>query len=101
MSDIEISLLVLMAKGVFALISVLCIAVILKDAMADKGWRSARPALIWLAWGLVTWLGAFVILVLANAHTHVPGKVMIIRVIALGYLLLGAGLIGYFVKRLR
>lgn len=101
MTDIEISILVLMAKGVFVLISVLCIAIILKDAMEGKGWRSARPVLVWLAWGLVRWLGAFLILVLANAHTHVPGKVVIIRIITLGYLLLGAGLAGYLVKRLR
>jgi len=101
MTDIEISILTLLAKGVFVLISALCIAAMLKDAMAEKGWRSTRPLLILLAWGLVTWLGALLIMVLANAHTHVPGKIMMIRMIALGYLLLGAVLVVYLVKRLR
>jgi small-conductance mechanosensitive channel len=101
MTDIEISILVLLAKGVFVLISALCIAALLTDAMAGKGWRSARPVLIWLAWCLVTWLGALLVFVLANAHTQVPGKIMVIRIIALGYLLPGAVLAGYLVKRLR
>lgn len=94
-------MLTLLAKGVFVLISALCIAALLKDAMAGKGWRSARPLLVWLAWGLVTWLGALLIMVLVNAHTQVPGNIMMIRIIALGYLLLGAGLVVYLVKRLR
>lgn len=59
----------------------------LKDLMAEKGWRSARPVLIWLAWGLVTWLGGLLFMVLANAHTHVSGKTMAIRIIAPGSLL--------------
>lgn len=101
MSDIEISILVLLAKGVFVLISALCIAAILKGAMAGKGWRSARPALAWLAWVLVTWLGGLLLFVLANAHTHVPGKILVIRMIVLGYLVLGAVLVVYLVKRLR
>jgi hypothetical protein len=101
MTDIEISILTLLAKGVFVLISALCIAALLKNAMAGKGWRSARPVLIWLAWGLVTWLGGLLIFVLANAHTHVSGKIMVIRIIVLGYLFLGMALVGYLVKRLR
>lgn len=91
----------LLAKGVFVLISALCIAAMLKDVMAEKGWRSARPVLIWLAWGLVTWLGALLIIVLANAHTHFSGKIMMIRIIALGYLLSGAALVVYLLKCLR
>jgi hypothetical protein len=101
MTDFEISILTLLAKGVFVLISALCIAATLSDAMAEKGWRSARPLLIWLAWGLVTWVGALLIMVLANAHTHVPGKIMLIRAIALGYLFSGSALVVYLVKRLR
>lgn len=101
MTDIEISILVLLAKGVFVLISALCIGAILTDMMAGRGWRSARPVLTWLAWVLVSWLGGFLLLVLANAHTHVPGKVMLIRMIVLVYLLLGTGLVVFLVKRLR
>lgn len=101
MTDIEISILALLAKGAFVLISALCIAATLKSIMAGKGWRSARPLLIWLAWGLVTWLGGFLLFVLANAHTQVPGKILVIRVIVLGYLFLGAALVVFLVKRLR
>lgn len=101
MTDIEISILTLLAKGVFVLISALCMAAALRDIMAGKGWRSARPVLIWLAWGLVTWLGAMLIMVLANAHTHVAGATMAIRMIALGYLFFGMVLVVYLVKRLR
>ena len=54
--------------------------------MAGKGWRSAGPLLTWLAWVLVTWLGRFLLFVLANAHMHGPGKIMVIRMIVLGYL---------------
>ena len=93
MTDIEISILSLLAKGVFVFISALCIAEILKVAMAGKGWRSARPLLIWL--------GGFLLFVLANAHTHVPGKILVIRMIVLGYLFLGTALVVYLVKRLR
>jgi hypothetical protein len=101
MTDFEISILTLLAKGVFVLISALCIAATLKDAMSEMGWRSARPLLIWLAWVLVTWLGALLIMVLANAHTQVSGKIMMIRIIALGYLFSGSALVIYLVKRLR
>jgi len=101
MTDIEISILTLLAKVAFVLISSLCLAATLKAAMAGKGWRSARPLLIWLAWVLVTWLGGFLLFVLANAHTHVPGKIMVIRMIVLGYLSLGAVLVVILVKRLR
>ena len=101
MTDIEISILTLLAKGAFVLISALCIAEMLKGAMTGKGWRSARPLLTWLAWVLVTWLGGFLLFVLANAHTHVPGKILVIRMIVLGYLFLGAALVVLLVKRLR
>lgn len=101
MPDIEISILVLLAKGVFILVSALCIAAILRGVMAGKGWRSARPALAWLAWVLVTWLGGSLLFVLANAHTHVPGRIVVIRMIALGYLALGAVLVAYLVRHLR
>jgi hypothetical protein len=73
----------------------------LKGAMAGKGWHSARPLLTWLAWILVTWLLGFLLFMLANAHTHIPAKIMVIRLIALGYLFLGATLVVYLVKRLR
>lgn len=99
MTDIEISILTLLAKGAFVFISALCIAEILKRAMAGKGWRSARPLLTWLAWALVTWLGAFLIFVLA--HMHIPEIIMVIRMIVLGYLFLGTALVVYLVKRLR
>ena len=69
--------------------------------MAGKGWRSARPLLTWLAWALVTWLGGFLLIALANAHTHVPGKILVISMIVLGYLFLGTALVVYLVKRLR
>jgi hypothetical protein len=101
MTDIEISILTLLAKGVFVFISALCIAEMLKGAMAGKGWRSARPLLTWLAWILVTWLVGFLLFVLANAHTHIPAKIMGIRMITLSYLFLGATLVVYLVKRLR
>ena len=101
MTDIEISILTLLAKGTFVLISALCIAETLKGAMAGKGWRSARPLLIWLAWVLVTWLGGFLLFVLANAHTQVPGNILVIRVVVLGYLFLGVALVVFLVKRLR
>jgi drug/metabolite transporter (DMT)-like permease len=101
MTDIEISVLVLLANGVFILISALCIAATLQDVMAEKGWHSARPVLIWLGWCLVTWLGGFILLVLANAHTHVPGKILVIRMMVLAYLLLGSALFAYLLKRLR
>ena len=58
-----------------------------------KGWRSARP--------LLTWLGGFLLFALANAHTHVPGKILVISMIVLGYLFLGTALVVYLVKRLR
>ena len=69
--------------------------------MAGKGWRSMRPLWAWLAWILVTWLVGFLLFMLANAHTHMPSKIMVIRVISLAYLLLGAALVVYLVKRLR
>jgi uncharacterized phage infection (PIP) family protein YhgE len=100
-TDIEIGILTLLAKGVFVFISALCIAEMLKGAMAGKGWRSARPLLTWLAWILVSWLGGLLLFVLANAHTHIPGKIMVIRMIILGYLFLGTALVVYLVKRLR
>jgi hypothetical protein len=40
-------------------------------------------------------------MVLANAHTHVPGKIMMIRIAALGYLFSGTALVAYLVKRPR
>jgi ABC-type branched-subunit amino acid transport system permease subunit len=101
MTDIGISILTLLAKGVFVFISALCIAATIKDVMAKKGWRSARPVIIWLAWVLVTWLGALLIFVLANAHTHVSEAFMAIIIIALGYLILVTALIVYLLKRLR
>ena len=101
MTDIEISILTLLAKGVFVFISALCITEMLKGAMAGKGWRSARPLLSWLAWILVTWLLGFLLFVLANARTHIPAKIMVIRMITVSYLFLGATLVIYLVKRLR
>ena len=101
MTDVEIGYLTLLAKGIFVFISALCIAVVLKDVMAGKGWRSVRPVLVWLTWGLVSWLGAFLVFVLANAHTYVSGKLLMIRVIVLVYLLLGIALSVYLVRHLR
>ena len=101
MTEIEISVFVLLAKGVFVLISALCIAATLRNIMAEKGWRSLRPVLIWPGWCLLTWLGAFILLVLANAHTHVPGKILVIRMMVLVYLLLGTALVVHLLKRLR
>ncbi len=101
MTDIGFSVLTLLAKGVFVFISALCIAATLKDIMAGKGWRSAWPVLIWLAWVLVTWLGALLVLVLANAHTHVSEATMAIIIISLGYLVLVTALIVHLLRRLR
>ena len=101
MTDIEISILTLLGKGLLVFISALCIAATLKNAMAGMGWRSARPVLVWLAWIVLSWLGGFLIFVLANAHTHIPGKIMMIRMIVLGYLVLGTILVVYLLKRLR
>jgi hypothetical protein len=74
---------------------------VLKDVMAGKGWRSANPVLIWLAWCAVTWLGALLIMGLANAHTQIAEATVMIRLIALAYLILCIALVVYLLKRLR
>ncbi len=101
MSNFEINILTLLAKGVFVLISTLCLASMLKDALAEKGWRSARPVLIWLAWGLVTFICALLIMLLANAHTHVSEATLAIRIITMVYLVTGMALVVKLAKRLK
>jgi len=50
---------------------------------------------------LVTFLAAFAVLVLANAHTHVATATLSIRLIAASYPLLGGWLLVQLVRRIR
>lgn len=100
MSDIEVGVLTLLAKAISVLVTAVCMVQFVICARR-RGWHVLAPVLIWLGWGLVTFLAASAVLVLANAHTHVDAATMAIRVIAGVYLALGGGLLVHLVRRIR
>lgn len=103
MSDIEIGVLTLLAKAIFVLVTAACMVQFAQRVQRNR--RCARhvlvPVLIWLCWLLVTFLAAFTVLALANAHTQVAAATLSIRVIAVSYPLLGVWLLVYLVRRIR
>ena len=100
MTGIEAGVLTLLAKAVFVLVTAACIVQFAVLARR-RGWHVLVPVLIWLGWLLASFLGAFAVLVLANAHTHADAAVLAIRGIAAVYLALGGGLLVYLVRRIR
>ena len=58
------------------------------------------PVLIWLGWMLATFLAAFAVLALANAHTQVATATLSIRVLAVCYPVLGGWLFIHLVRRI-
>lgn len=103
MTDIEIGVLTLLAKAVFVLVTAACM-VQFAQRLQRARWRGRHvlvPALVWMGWVLVTSLAAFMVLVLANAHTQVATATLSIRVIALGYAVLGGWLFAHLVRGIR
>jgi hypothetical protein len=103
MTDIEIGVLTLLAKAVFVLVTAACMVQFAQRIQLTRrrGWQVLVPLLIWLVWVLVTFLAAFAVLVLANAHTHAATATLSIRVIATSYPLLGGWLLVQLVRHIR
>ena len=102
MSDIEIGVLTLLAKVVLVLVTAACMVQFAQRLQQGRrrGWHVLVPVLIWLGWVLVTFLAAFTVLVLANAHTHAATATLSMRVIAASYPVLGGWLFVHLVRRI-
>lgn len=100
MTGFEAGVLTLLAKAVFVLVTAACIVQFAIQIQGRRGRHALVTALIWLGWLLVSFLGAFAVLVLANAHTHADSAMLAIRIIAAAYLALGGGLLVYLGRRI-